>query len=99
MADDRVDDPVDHAAMGQGTCGPRQAGRGWGDLPVDPDLAPSDLAPSDLAPSDATGSEVASGRGEGDPATAGVSAAPVRAPVRRRGRARVRYLSRLLRRV
>jgi CrcB protein len=97
MADDRVDDPADHTAMGQDASGPvntGQGGGGWGDLPVDPDLAPSDLAPSD-----ATGSQVASGRGERDPATAGVPAAPVRAPVRRRGRARVRYLSRRLQRV
>jgi hypothetical protein len=79
MADDRIDDPtVDHAAMGQVTSGPQQAGRGPGDLPVDPDLAPSDVASSGLAPdvarSDATGS-------------------------RPRGRARVRYLSRRLRRM
>jgi len=97
MADDRVNDPVDHATRGQDTSGPvstGQGGPGWGDLPVGPDLAPAEPVPSD-----ARGSQVASGRGERDPSGAGVAAAAVRAPVRRRGRARVRYLSRRLQRV
>jgi CrcB protein len=102
MTDDLIDDDptADHPARGQVMPRRLQAGRGWGDLPVDPDLTPSDLTPSDGPGSEvASGSEIASGRGEGDPATGRTAAAPVRAPVRRRGRARVRYVSRRLRRV
>jgi CrcB protein len=86
MADDRVEDPMaDHAATGQDPDGSPPAAAGWGDLPVDPDVAPSDLASFDPASSDLARSASAE--------------SGVPAPLRPRGRARARYLSRRIRRV